>query len=67
MSYNTEEGTLNGEPWDRTEVWWQVPLRGLFSDREEAVSAAREIDLDPKTCVRPCPVAIKNEKYEILM
>ena len=65
--YDLKKGTLNDAPITAFAVWWQVPCKGLFPDLAVAVAAAEAMDLDPQTCVRPCPVAISGESYEVMM
>ena len=49
------------------QVWWQVPFKGLFDDREKAIVACRELDLDPAQCLVPVPVGVSETLYEILI
>lgn len=50
------------------EVWFLVPMKGLFRDREVAIKEADGMDLDPDMVVIPVSVAVGSEGgYEAVL
>lgn len=56
------EGTTKIVRW---EVWWQTPF-GATKDLEGAYNRVVGADLEPKTFIKPVPVAIgESGEYEV--
>ena len=72
MAINLEEGSIFGtnddhpKGIDRWEVWFLVPMSGVFKDRVEAIKICKDLDWSPNEVIIPVPVAISHdETYEV--
>ena len=69
MAINLKENTIHStqdrpaSTINRWEVWFAVPMLGLFSKRQEAIKACEDVDWDPNEVILPTPVAIDDEDY----
>jgi len=64
--YDLKSKTLNGQPITSFEVRFAVPMKGLFTNIDDAIDAAASMDLEAETVI-PCSVAVNRlGEYEVL-